>query len=120
MFSFDRSGVGVTGAGLAAGFWASASLQLIRRMASKAKANPVFFIAAVLLEVRAFRAFTHPDTATTRRVRILRLRITEQGFQSWRRATMGSSRVARQAGIQIAAPATTINKPQAAAMVPGS
>src|SRR6266404_1280255 len=37
MFSFEKSGAGVTGAGLAAGFCASAWLQLIRRMASKQK-----------------------------------------------------------------------------------
>jgi hypothetical protein len=55
---------------LAAGFCASAWLQFIRRMASKAKANPVFFIVAVLLEVRAFCAFTYPDTATPGLVRI--------------------------------------------------
>src|SRR6267378_4788911 len=55
MFSFERSGVGVIGAGLAAGFCASAWLQLTRRMASKTKANPVFFMVAVLLEVRILR-----------------------------------------------------------------
>jgi len=71
MFSFDRSGVGVTGAGLAAGFCASVWLQLIKRMASKAKVNPVLFMVAVLLEVRAFCAFTYPDTASTRLVGIL-------------------------------------------------
>src|SRR3981189_316795 len=70
MFSFERSGVGVTGAGLGAGFCASAWLQLINRMASITKANPVFFMVAVLLEVRTFCAFTYPDTATTRLVRI--------------------------------------------------
>src|SRR6267378_3285066 len=55
MFSFERSGVGVIGAGLAAGFCASAWLQLTRRMASKTKANPRFFMVAVLLEVRILR-----------------------------------------------------------------
>src|SRR6267378_8610595 len=55
MFSFERSGVGVIGTGLAAGFCASAWLQLTRRVASKRKANPVFFMVAVLLEVRVLR-----------------------------------------------------------------
>jgi hypothetical protein len=66
MFSFDRSGVGVTGASVAAGFCARAWLQLMRKMASRAKAIPVLFMVAVLLEVGAFCAFTYPDTATTR------------------------------------------------------
>src|ERR1700674_817443 len=65
MFSFDRSGVGVTGASLAAGFCASVWLQLMRKIASKAKTNPVFFMVAVLLKARASRAFTYPDTAAT-------------------------------------------------------
>jgi hypothetical protein len=39
-------------------------------MASKAKAIPVFFMAAVLLKVRAFCAFTYPDTAVTSLVQI--------------------------------------------------
>jgi hypothetical protein len=37
-------------------------------MATTAKAIPVFFMAAVLLEVRAFCAFIYQDTATTRLV----------------------------------------------------
>jgi len=39
-------------------------------MASTVKAIAVFFMAAVLLEARAFCAFTYQDTATTRLVRI--------------------------------------------------
>jgi hypothetical protein len=42
-------------------------------MASTTKAIPVFFMAAVLLEVRAFCAFTYQDTAATSRVRIVRI-----------------------------------------------
>ena len=91
MFSFEKSGVGVTGAGLAAGFCASAWLQLIRRMASKAKAIPVFFMAAVLLEVCAFCAFTYPDTATTRLVHISRLWTTEKARRSYTSASKSAS-----------------------------
>src|SRR5713226_8238009 len=58
MFSFDRSGAGVTGTGLGAGVCAYTPSQLARRMASKAKVNRIFFMVADLLEVRACRAFT--------------------------------------------------------------
>src|SRR5260370_22892656 len=78
MFSFVRSGAIVTDTDLSAGFCACAALQFMSRMASEAKAIAVFFMAAVLLEVRAFRAFIYPDTATTRPVRISCLWTTEQ------------------------------------------
>jgi hypothetical protein len=68
MFSFVRSGAIVTGADLGESFCACAPSQLTRIMASTTKAIPVFFMAAVLLEVRAFCAFTYPDTAATRLV----------------------------------------------------
>src|SRR6266852_2828630 len=73
MFSFDRSGAGVAGMGLGAGFCAYTPSQLARRMASKAKVNPVFFIVFIgadLLEVRACCAFIYPDTTATSLVRI--------------------------------------------------
>jgi hypothetical protein len=63
MLSFVRSGAIVTGADLGASFCAYAPSQLAKITASTTKAIPVFFMVAVLLEVRAFCAFTHPDTA---------------------------------------------------------
>src|SRR6266851_1625986 len=74
MFSFDRSGAGVTGTGLGTGFCAYTRSQIARRMASKAKANPVFFMVADLLEARACCAFIYPDTAATSLVRIYSVR----------------------------------------------
>src|SRR6202521_5318422 len=50
IFNFDKSGAGVSSAGLGAGFCACAGLQLMRRMASKAEANPVCFMVAVSLK----------------------------------------------------------------------
>jgi hypothetical protein len=70
MFSFDRSGAGVTGTGLGAGVCADTPSQFARRKASKVRVNPVFFIAANLLEGRASCAFTYPDTTATFLVRI--------------------------------------------------
>src|SRR5260370_41469437 len=74
MFSFDRSGAGVTGTGLGAGFCAHTPSQLARRMASKAKANPVFFMVVDLLEARASCAFICPDTTATSLVQIYSVR----------------------------------------------
>jgi hypothetical protein len=71
MFSFVRSGAIVTGVDLGVSLCACAPSQLTRIMASTTKAIPVFFMAAVLLEVRAFCAFIYLDTATMCLVRIL-------------------------------------------------
>jgi hypothetical protein len=68
IFSFVRSGI-VTGAGLGTSFCACTALQLIRTTKSTAKAIPVFFMVAILLEAR-IRAFTYPDTAAASPVRI--------------------------------------------------
>jgi hypothetical protein len=65
MFSFVRSGVATVGADLGTGFCALAPSQLNSATASKAKTHVILFMAAVLLEVRAFRAFIYPDTAAT-------------------------------------------------------
>jgi hypothetical protein len=54
---------------LGTGFCACATSQLNSPIASNANVNVVVFMVAVLLEVRAFRAFIYPDTAATILVR---------------------------------------------------
>src|SRR5260370_10109861 len=59
LFRSVRSGAIVTGADLSAGFCACAPSQLTRIMATTAKAIPVFFMAAVLLEKDRNRSEEH-------------------------------------------------------------